>query len=306
MHPAAAGLLHGLITRCFSACHPTAVPELPEVETVRRGLEQRTTGFRITRVEVCRSRAIASPTEPSAFVAALESCSVGQWQRRGKYLMANLRHSDGSDGGHWGVHLRMTGQFLWLEQEREPCRHTRVRFWDPEGRELRFVDTRSFGEMWWVPPGVELSGVITGLKRLGPEPFSDAFSATYLREKLRSSTRAIKTALLDQALVAGVGNIYADESLFAARIRPDTPSGRLKRSQVEALREAVVQVLEASIGAGGTTFSDFRDLTGTNGNYGGQAWVYRRGGEPCRVCGTPIRRDRLSGRSTHWCPNCQS
>ena len=298
--------MHGLIARRLPASHPTAVPELPEVETVRRGLEQRTTGFRMARVEVCRSRAIANPPEPSAFVSALEHCAVGQWQRRGKYLMASLQRPDGSDGGHWGVHLRMTGQFLWLEQEREPCRHTRVRFWDAEGRELRFVDIRSFGEMWWVPPGVELSSVMTGLKRLGPEPFSDGFSAAYLREKLHGSSRAIKTALLDQALVAGVGNIYADESLFAARIRPDTPSGQLKRSQVEALREAVVQVLETSIGAGGTTFSDFRDLTGTNGNYGGQAWVYRRGGEPCRVCGTPIRRERLSGRSTHWCPSCQS
>ncbi len=281
------------------------MPELPEVETVRRGLEQRTTGFQVARVEVCRSRAIASPPEPAAFVAALEGCAVGQWRRRGKYLTANLHRADGTDGGHWGVHLRMTGQFLWLEEPREPCRHTRVRFWDPAGRELRFVDTRSFGEMWWVPPGAELASVITGLKRLGPEPFSEAFSADYLRERLRGSSRAIKTALLDQALVAGVGNIYADESLFAARIRPDTPAGRLKRGQIEALRQAVVEVLEASIGAGGTTFSDFRDLTGTNGNYGGQAWVYRRGGEPCRVCGAPIRRDRLSGRSTHWCPSCQ-
>ena len=282
------------------------MPELPEVETVRRGLEQRTSGFRIARVEVRRNRAIASPADPAAFVAALERCSVGQWRRRGKYLIATVRRADGSDGGHWGVHLRMTGQFLWLEESREPCPHTRVRFWNPGGTELRFVDTRSFGEMWWVPPGVEPSKVITGLTRLGPEPFSSAFSTAHLQERLRGSSRPIKTALLDQALVAGIGNIYADESLFAARIRPETPSGQLKRQQLEALREAVVQVLEASIGAGGTTFSDFRDLTGTNGNYGGQAWVYRRGGEPCRVCGTPIRRDRLSGRSTHWCPSCQS
>ena len=282
------------------------MPELPEVETVRRGLEQRTSGFQIARVEVRRNRAIASPADPGAFVAALEHCSVGQWRRRGKYLIATVRRDDGSDGGHWGVHLRMTGQFLWLEEPREPCLHTRVRFWNPGGTELRFVDTRSFGEMWWVPPGVEPSTVITGLTRLGPEPFSSAFSTTHLQERLRGSSRPIKTALLDQALVAGIGNIYADESLFAARIRPETPSGQLQRHQLKALREAVVQVLEASIGAGGTTFSDFRDLTGTNGNYGGQAWVYRRGGEPCRVCGTPIRRDRLSGRSTHWCPSCQS
>ena len=282
------------------------MPELPEVETVRRGLAQRTSGFRIARVEVCRQRAIASPSDPGVFAAALEQCRVGSWQRRGKYLLASLEQPDGQPGGHWGVHLRMTGQFLWLEQPRDPCRHTRVRFWNPEGTELRFVDMRSFGEMWWVPPGLEPDSVITGLKRLGPEPFSDRFTEAYLRERLRGSSRAIKSALLDQALVAGVGNIYADESLFAARIRPDTPSGRLGPTQLEALRSALVEVLEASIGAGGTTFSDFRDLSGTNGNYGGQAWVYRRGGQPCRVCGTPIRRDRLGGRSSHWCPRCQT
>lgn len=105
--------------------------------------------------------------------------------------------------------------------------------------------------------------------------------------------------------MAGVGNIYADESLFAAGIPPHTRSGQLKLGQLENLREALVEVLQNSIGAGGTTFSDFRDLSGTNGNYGGMAWVYRRGGEPCRRCGTPIRREKLGGRSSHWCPNCQ-
>jgi formamidopyrimidine-DNA glycosylase len=102
-----------------------------------------------------------------------------------------------------------------------------------------------------------------------------------------------------------VGNIYADESLFAAGIQPSTPGGRLSLSRLEGLHRALVEVLETSIGAGGTTFSDFRDLTGSNGNYGGVAWVYRRGGEPCRRCHTPIRRDKLGGRSSHWCPSCQ-
>jgi formamidopyrimidine-DNA glycosylase len=112
--------------------------------------------------------------------------------------------------------------------------------------------------------------------------------------------------LLDQSLVAGVGNIYADEALFAAGIRPATASGRLSPQQLDCLRRNLVEVLTISIGAGGTTFSDFRDLTGTNGNYGGVAWVYRRGGQPCRRCGTVLRRDRLGGRSSHWCPQCQS
>jgi formamidopyrimidine-DNA glycosylase len=282
------------------------VPELPEVETVRRGLERQTSGLLIAHVEVLRSRAIASPADPNLFCLALQDCRVGQWSRRGKYLIATLQDREGADAGHWGVHLRMTGQFLWLLQTRPPCRHTRVRLIDPHGHELRFVDIRSFGQMWWVPPDTADEAVISGLRRLGPEPFAPEFSVDWLSQRLRDSSRPIKNALLDQALVAGVGNIYADESLFAAGIRPHTASGRLKRPQLQKLHDALVEVLQTSIGAGGTTFSDFRDLSGTNGNYGGQAWVYRRSGEPCRRCGTPIRRDRLAGRSSHWCPLCQA
>ena len=281
------------------------MPELPEVETVRRGLEQQVSGFVVARVEVLRARAIASPPLPKLFCSALEGCTVQQWLRRGKYLMASLVR-DGQNAGHWGVHLRMTGQFLWMNAPAEPCRHTRVRIWNPQGQELRFVDMRSFGEMWWVPPGEPLESVMTGLRRLGPEPFSSAFSPQHLAAKLAGSHRPIKTALLDQALVAGVGNIYADESLFISRIPPHTPGSELKPAQLERLHQALVEVLQTSIGVGGTTFSDFRDLTGTNGNYGNAAWVYRRGGQPCRVCGTAIRRDKLSGRSSHWCPNCQA
>jgi formamidopyrimidine-DNA glycosylase len=165
---------------------------------------------------------------------------------------------------------------------------------------------RSFGEMWWIPQDVAIESVITGLKRLGPEPFSADFSTPYLQQKLKGSTRSIKAALLDQSLVAGTGNIYADESLFSAGIAPQTPAGRLNRKQLERLRESLVHVLEISIGVGGTTFSDFRDLEGVNGNYGGQAAVYRRTGQPCLICGTSIERMKLAGRSTHWCPSCQS
>ncbi|MEB3352272.1 MAG: DNA-formamidopyrimidine glycosylase [Cyanobacteriota bacterium] len=279
------------------------MPELPEVETVRRGLEQRTIGCSINRVAVLRERAIAAPA-PAVFCTALEGVRLEGWHRRGKYLMAELS-SGGSDAGLWGVHLRMTGQFLWIEHDLPPCPHTRVRLWFDSSVELRFVDTRSFGQMWWVPPQQPPESVITGLQRLGPEPFNDSFTAIYLLEQLRGSKRSIKSALLDQRLVAGVGNIYADESLFEAGILPQTPAGRLGLERLQRLREALVAVLQRSIGAGGTTFRDFRDLTGTNGNYGGEALVYRRGGEPCRHCRTPIRREKLGGRSSHWCPRCQ-
>jgi formamidopyrimidine-DNA glycosylase len=280
------------------------MPELPEVETVRRGLERQLTAFEIERVEVLRQRAIAAPEDVDQFRAGLIGCLVGAWSRRGKYLMAELSRG-GRAAGHWGVHLRMTGQFLWLEQPREPCRHTRVRCWSRQGQELRFIDVRSFGQMWFIPSGVECSCVMTGLQKLGPEPFSVAFSGAYLQQKLKGSLRPIKAALLDQALVAGVGNIYADEALFSAGVAPRRRSGSLSLVELERLRQSLIEVLEISIGSGGTTFSDFRDLSGTNGKYGGVAWVYLRGGQPCRRCGQPIQRERLGGRSSHWCSNCQ-
>ncbi|MGB1621467.1 MAG: DNA-formamidopyrimidine glycosylase [Synechococcus sp.] len=277
------------------------MPELPEVETVRRGLADRLVSFEIAEVDVCRERAIASPGGVDSFCAGLTGATVGEWSRRGKYLMATLE----PDRGVWGVHLRMTGQFQWHDVPVPPCKHTRVRFWNPSGAELRFVDVRSFGEMWWVPPSQTSDSVITGLTRLGPEPFASDFTADYLRRKLSGSARSIKTALLDQSLVAGVGNIYADESLFQAGIHPLTRAGSLRQDQLQRLQRSLVEVLQTSIGAGGTTFSDFRDLEGVNGNYGGQAWVYRRGGQPCRVCGQSIQREKHNGRSTHWCPQCQ-
>ncbi len=277
------------------------MPELPEVETVRRGLADRLVSFEIAQIEVCRERAVASPGGVSSFCSGLTGSTVGTWRRRGKYLMADLE----PDRGVWGVHLRMTGQFQWHDQPAPLCKHTRVRLWNPDGAELRFVDVRSFGEMWWVPPGQPSQSVITGLTRLGPEPFEAGFNADYLKAKLSGSARTIKTALLDQSLVAGVGNIYADESLFQAGLHPLTRSGSLSLEQLQRLQHSLVEVLQTSIGAGGTTFSDFRDLEGVNGNYGGQAWVYRRGGQDCRVCGHSIQREKHNGRSTHWCPQCQ-
>jgi formamidopyrimidine-DNA glycosylase len=291
----------------MEAPSPVVMPELPEVETVRRGLQSRTVGQTIEAVEVLRDRAIAHPADSQLFCHALQDTCLTGWQRRGKYLLATLvHHTDGSGAGYWGVHLRMTGQFLWLQEDRPVCTHTRVRLWLAGGGELRFVDSRSFAQMWYVPHGRPPESVITGLARLGPEPFSEAFNVPYLQQRLQGSMRPIKSALLDQSLLAGVGNIYADEVLFAAGIAPHTPAGQLQEGQLSLLQRAVVDVLTISIGEGGTTFSDFRDLTGTNGNYGGMAWVYRRGGQPCRRCGSTIERRRLAGRSSHWCPSCQS
>jgi formamidopyrimidine-DNA glycosylase len=279
------------------------MPELPEVETVRRGLSQLTLQADIERVEVLLDRTVGYP-DPAAFGAGLTGTTIVAWHRRGKYLLGQLDRQ-GLPGGYLGCHLRMTGQLLWVNNQTPLAKHTRVRLWVKGNQELRFVDTRSFGQMWWVPADRPPEAVITTLKTLGPEPLESEFSLGYFADRLQRSQRIIKTALLDQRLIAGVGNIYADESLFLSGIHPETRCHQLKAPAIAALHRSVIQVLQDSIGAGGTTFSDFRDLKGLNGNYGGQAWVYGRRGEACRTCGTAIERIKLGGRSSHFCPSCQ-
>ncbi len=286
------------------------MPELPEVETVRRGLEQKISNFSIQKVEVLKERSIASEGGSRTFLSRLKGLKVVKWSRRGKYLIASLQKQNSSNsfkshGGWLIVHLRMTGQFQIHQKPCIPCSHTRVRFWDKEGTELRFVDMRNFGQLWWIEPNSYPSENIQGLKTLGPEPFSEEFNSSYLKRKLKGKTRSIKSALLDQTIVAGTGNIYADESLFAAGILPTRESGKIKEFELNKLCVKLVEILKISIGEGGTTFSDFRDLEGLNGNYGGQSLVYRRENEPCKKCGTKIKRQKIAGRSTHWCPQCQ-
>lgn len=281
------------------------MPELPEVETVRRGLNRCTPNQTIQGGELLLPGTLAYPPSPSDLWTALVSNRFEGWERRGKYLLAALKSLDGQSAGWLGVHLRMTGQLLWLERSQPVSKHTRFRLFCEGGRELRFVDTRTFGKIWWVPPDLPIFEVVTGLKNLGVEPFSEEFSESYFLQKLKKRHCSIKSLLLDQKVVAGLGNIYADESLFKAGILPTTPAQSLTFQKVRELRLAIVSVLESAIAAGGTTFSDFRGVTGINGNYGGEAWVYGRRGDPCRVCGTAIGRIKLAGRSTHFCPTCQ-
>ncbi|WP_017295639.1 DNA-formamidopyrimidine glycosylase [Geminocystis herdmanii] len=275
------------------------MPELPEVETVCRGLNKATSELTIIGAEVLLSRSLAYPDVEITFTEGIKSRKIITWHRRGKYLLAQLSQ------GWLGVHLRMTGQLLWLNRDTPLQKHTRIRLFFPDHQELRFVDTRTFGKMWFIPDDEAPEAIITGLQKLGYEPFSADFSEDYLRSKLSKSRRPIKTVLLDQSLVAGIGNIYADESLFKSNIHPQTLACDLTFSQISALRTAIIEVLESSIEAGGTSFSDFLQITGVNGNYGGMAWVYGRKGEPCRSCGTLIDKMKLSGRSSHFCPQCQ-
>ena len=268
-------------------------------------------------------RTVAYPPSVEEFLTGIQGYQITTWQRRGKYLLAVLggvgsspwgQEGQGGQGENisplsppsfLGVHLRMTGQLLWLHRDEPLHKHTRVRIFFEDDRELRFVDQRTFGQMWWVPEGVEVESVITGLAKLAADPFAPEFTVEYLADKLKNSRRPIKTALLDQSIVAGLGNIYADEALFLSQIRPETLCTNLTRSQIQKLHPAIIQVLTNSIEAGGTTFSNFLNVKGINGNYGGMALVYNRTGEPCRVCNSPIQRTRLGGRSSHFCVECQ-
>ncbi|MGK7933169.1 MAG: DNA-formamidopyrimidine glycosylase [Microcystaceae cyanobacterium] len=282
------------------------MPELPEVETVRRSLNKLTVGHTIQGGEVCLNRSLAYPDSDSEFWSKITGLCFLEWRRSGKYLLATLGDQNQQPQGGIGVHLRMTGQLLWINQDKDLSKHTRIRFFCENKQELRFVDIRTFGKIWWIPPMVSPEKIITGLQKLGLEPLEKDFTAEFLKKSFERRQRAIKTILLDQTIIAGLGNIYADESLFKSGIAPTAIASQLTLPQLEQLKSAIIEVLEQAIEKGGTTFSDFKDLTGINGNYGEIALVYRRTGQPCRICGTTIERIKLGGRSTHFCPNCQS
>lgn len=281
------------------------MPELPEVEIVRRGLNQVTQSVDIWGGQVLLPRSIAHPIVVDEFLDGVTGTTLINWSRRGKYLLATLQDSQGESAGTLGVHLRMTGQLLWMPADEPISKHCRVRLQLSQDHDLRFIDQRTFGRLWWVPAQRSVESVITGIAALGPEPLSDRFTPDYLYTVTRRRQRPIKNALLDQALIAGIGNIYADEALFLSGIRPTVLCARLGRKRISRLHGAIQKTLEASIAQGGTTFSDFRNVHGVNGNYGGIANVYNREGDPCRICQTPIQRIKLAGRSAHFCPRCQ-
>ena len=291
------------------------MPELPEVETVRRGLEQKLNNFIIKKVEVCRDSTVAFPTSKEKFIKGLRNSLIYKWERRGKYLIAQLKEvqnenaqfplENSQNNGFLVVHLRMTGYFKFIENSSHPCKHTRIRFFDKNNNELRYIDVRSFGQMWWINKGLSPNKIIKGLGSLGPEPFSKEFDANYLKKVISKRSKSIKAILLDQTIVAGIGNIYADESLYSAGISPFREARTIKNNELIKLKKSIVTILKKSIGSGGTTFSDFRDLEGENGNFGLQTNVYRRTGKECHKCGNIIVRQKIAGRSTHWCHRCQ-
>jgi formamidopyrimidine-DNA glycosylase len=270
------------------------VPELPEVETIRRHLAPHLEGRTLARLEVLDPR-WCLPLAPRELAAAAEDRAVERLSRRGKYLVWEL------EGDVFLLmHLRMTGTLLLDPPGAPPY----VRVWLRLGEhDVAFTDPRRFGtgELALGPTALEAFFAA----RLGLEPLADDFTGAHLHALARTSRAPIKAFLLDQKRVAGVGNIYADEALFRARIHPLRPANRLTRPQAEALREAVVASLHAGIAAKGASIDDFRDPEGTRGAFQDEFLVHRREGEPCPRCGRPVRKLRAAGRGTYVCERCQ-
>jgi len=230
------------------------LPELPEVETVKRGLEKKLKNFIIEDIEILRSSTIAFPLDNVDFIKGVTDSKVGKWKRRGKYLIAHLEkyskdqktniNDSCIDNGYLIIHLRMTGYFNWLKKIKPPCKHTRVRFFDKNKCELRFVDVRSFGQIWWVKKGLNPEEVINGLGSLGPEPLEKNFNLKYLHKEFSKRTKSIKSVLLDQKIIAGIGNIYADESLYEAEISPFREAKTISLEELIKLKKSIIKVLK--------------------------------------------------------------
>ena len=269
------------------------MPELPEVETTRRGLAPHVEGRRITGV-VLRRPDLRWPI-PAEVARELPGQAVLGVRRRAKYLLLDTAP------GSALLHLGMSGMLRVLPGKTPVETHDHVDLALDSGRVLRFTDPRRFGCLLWQPAG-QTHELLAGL---GPEPLSDAFDGDYLFERSRGRKAPVKTFLMDQAIVVGVGNIYAAESLFRAGIAPARAAGSVSRERYGRLATAVKAILAHAITRGGTTLRDFLSPDGAPGYFEQELSVYGREGEPCRTCGRRLRDGRLGGRATAWCPGCQ-
>lgn len=268
------------------------MPELPEVETIANGLNKRVAGDRIESVWIGRK---PEPLKsPAAEIArTLESARISRVRRVGKHIVFDLARSAAGQS-QWIVHLGMTGRMLVAAPELEREKHTHLVASLASGRELRFVDPRRFGRL--EVRSSEFAGP-------GSEPLD--ISLQDFSNLLRGRKAPIKGALLNQKLLHGVGNIYADEALFRAGIRPRRRTGSLSRAEVARLHSALQEVLKEAIAAGGSSISDYVDAEGEEGFFQLQHRAYGRGGQPCLVCKTLIKKIVVAGRGTHYCPKCQ-
>lgn len=278
------------------------MPELPEVETIRRDLEKDIVGRKVKAVEVTGQRSVRRHADPDELRSRVEGRSVTGVRRMGKYLLVDL-----SGGDVLVVHLGMSGQLLRAASAKEPLpRHTHVVLTFATGGQLRFVDPRTFGELF-VTAADEVADSVPELAHLGFDPVEDVMSWDAFGRLLAKHAGALKTVLTDQKVVAGIGNIYADEILFAAGLRHDRRSDSLSSQEVRRLQRAMVETLTEAIKHRGSSLADeqYRDVFGEVGAYQGLHQVYDREGQPCRRCHGTIVRVKVGGRSTFYCERCQ-
>lgn len=273
------------------------MPELPEVETVRKGLENVVIGATIKNVDVYWDRIIAGSAPSDVFKEMLVGETLQQLRRRGKFLLFDF------DQYTMISHLRMEGKYEVVSSDEPLKKHTHVVFHLEDGRDIRYLDVRKFGRMELVPLGKE--DTVSGIQRLGPEPFEGEFLVEPFQEKLTRIKKAIKPALLDQKLVTGLGNIYVDEALFQAKIHPLRPGNSLTKAETKRLHQAIIEVLGKSIEAGGTTIRTYLNALGEAGTFQQDLNVYGKTDEPCVNCGNPILKMKVAQRGTHYCAHCQ-
>jgi formamidopyrimidine-DNA glycosylase len=273
------------------------MPELPEVETVVRDLRTELVGRRFVSAWVSQPGVLRFPFA-AEFVAALPGSRVESVARRGKYILCGL-----GGGEQLVVHLGMTGHLRVVDGAEELVKHTHLRAGLDDGRELRFDDARRFGRLMLGPPALLAQRRL--LPALGVEPLSDDFTPAHLDALMRRTRRTLKAALLDQSVIAGLGNIYVDEACHLAGIRPTRRAHRLTRREHAALHAAIRAVLTTAIANRGTTVDDYRDLWNAEGSHQEELRVYGRGGEPCLACGTVLKHLVVAGRTTVYCPACQ-
>ncbi|MEJ3658813.1 bifunctional DNA-formamidopyrimidine glycosylase/DNA-(apurinic or apyrimidinic site) lyase [Actinomycetes bacterium KLBMP 9759] len=285
------------------------MPELPEVEVVRRGLAGHVVDRKITHVAVAHPRAVRRHAEGGAdFAARLDGRTITAARRRGKYLWLEL---DGGEPGDDAVlaHLGMSGQMLIAAAERPAEKHLRIRFrFADEGPELRFVDQRTFGGLSVHPlvPAVGGGLLPEPVAHIARDPMDPAFDLDAAVAAIRRRRTGLKRALLDQTVVSGIGNIYADEALWRAKLHWARPTGALTRKQGREVLTAATDVMNAALAAGGTSFDTlYVDVNGASGYFDRSLDAYGQAERPCRRCGTPIRRDPFMNRSSYSCPRCQ-
>lgn len=273
------------------------MPELPEVETIRKTLIPLVSNKTIDKVEVYWPKMVKVPDDVEKFKLLLQGQTIQRMGRRGKFLLFYLNDVVLIS------HLRMEGKYRVVSSAEPIEKHTHVIFTFTNGEDLRYNDVRKFGTMHVYPIGQEFES--EPLKKLGPEPFDEGFTLDYLYQKLKRTERPIKAVLLDQTVVTGLGNIYVDETLFRAKIHPSKKASHLTKKEVERIRDESIHTLADAVKQGGTTIRSYVNGQGEMGMFQQELFVYGQENKECKRCGNLILKTKVAGRGTHICPNCQ-